>query len=143
MNALWLPARSPVLRWLGILWFASALIWLSMEDRHLLTVIVLGTGGALLLVSTQTLRLIGGRALRLAVAMPAAVLYGAGVGLGTALLSALLMLLKVGMHAHAIPDYTPMQIIGVLERAPIWALAGALLAIGLLLAHLAIGSKRG
>jgi hypothetical protein len=51
---------------------------------------------------------------------------------------ALLMLIKDGLHAHLFPDYPFGMIVDILGRAPLWALAGILAGIGLLLAWWAI-----
>jgi hypothetical protein len=69
-----------------------------------------------------------------------ALLYGAALGFGAAMNAALLMLFKTALHAHPVPEYSLAQILGTIERGPIWALAGALFALGALL--FVLGKRR-
>ncbi|MBK8020349.1 MAG: hypothetical protein IPK19_02720 [Chloroflexi bacterium] len=62
------------------------------------------------------------------------VLNGLGIGLGTSLTAALLMLLKTGWHGHLFPDFPLGMIVDVLVRAPAWGAAGMLVGLGALLA---------
>ncbi len=83
----------------------------------------------------------GGRTLVARDALIGALLIGAVVGAGSAIATAALMLLKVGLHAHVFPDYPFGMILDMLWRAPIWALAGSLAAFGVALALLARGTR--
>jgi hypothetical protein len=42
----------------------------------------------------------------------------------------LLMVLKVGLHAHPLPDYSYEQFISIINRTPIWFISGLLAGIG-------------
>ena len=115
----------------ALLYAAITLIWLQLEDSQVFPVVLLGTAGAALLVfhwlrGWLNLRRPGPRA------WAEAALAGALVGLTATLTTALLMVLKAGMHGHVFPDYPPGQILALLGRAPTWTLAGALAAVGLL-----------
>jgi hypothetical protein len=61
-----------------------------------------------------------------------------GVGLLTGTLVApvavLLILIKISLHSHGTPDFTSGDIGAVMNRTPVWALAGVLSgeALGLL-----------
>jgi hypothetical protein len=115
----------------ALLYAAITLFWLQLEDSQILPVVLLGMAGAALLVThwlrgRLDLRRPGVRA------WAEAALSGALLGLTAALVTALLMVLKAGMHGHVFPDYPPGQILALLGRAPGWVLAGALAALGVL-----------
>lgn len=130
-------ARLKWIAWVlsGTVWF----FWLGFEDRDTRSVLLLA---ALLL---------GAGILSLLLRSPAAaerswLLQGAGYGLlaGLALapLAVLLILLKIGLHAHPIPDFQPSEIQNLLSRIPGWAFSGLLLGSGLgLLAQLERGHR--
>ena len=42
----------------------------------------------------------------------------------------LLMVFKVGLHAHLVPDYSFEQFISIINRTPIWFISGFLTGIG-------------
>jgi hypothetical protein len=42
----------------------------------------------------------------------------------------LLMVLKIGLHAHPIPDYSYEQFISIIDRIPIWFISGFLTGMG-------------
>ena len=114
---------------LTLLYGVAVLLWLQVEDNRVMTVVLFGLGLSMLVAWHKAARLH-----RRAALMEAALL-GAIVGAGTALATCGLMLLKTGLHSHIYPDYPPAQMIAILSRMPIWALAGALSALGLALAR--------
>ncbi len=62
---------------------------------------------------------------------------GGLAGALTGLITALLMLIKTAMHAHAYPDY-PLTLMGAaLARIPGWSLVGFFLGVGTALTWLA------
>jgi hypothetical protein len=122
-------------RWLVILWGGALFFWISLEDRSSLHVAVLGAGSALILAIVQIAHRFGGRTLSTRTLWVTAPLLGALIGAGGAVATALLMFLKTAIHAHVFPDFPPMQIIAMLERAPAWAGAGILISTGLLFAY--------
>jgi hypothetical protein len=106
-----------------------------------LPVSALGWGLAALGLTLWIARHYGGRSIAGRAAMLAAALTGAAAGLGAALAAALLMLVKTGLHSHVFPDYPFGLMVDILARAPLWALAGVLAAVGLLLAWWAKNQK--
>ena len=52
-------------------------------------------------------------------------------------LAAMSMLIKISFHSHVPPDFTAEQILSVLGKIPVWAVAGSLIGIsvGLLMAR--------
>lgn len=118
---------SPQSSVLFILYGVIVLIWLSAEDNAMLPVTLLGWTGAALLVVRRGGHFLHGSAKRRVIVAAA---LGLAIGAGAALATAGLMLLKTGMHSHINPDYLPEQFIGILSRAPVWALAGSLAGLG-------------
>ena len=123
----------------ALLYAALTLFWLQLEDNLVLPVALLGAGWAALLVyhwlhGRVDFQRSGARA------WVEAALSGALVGLAAAVATALLMVLKAGMHGHIFPDYPPGKILAIIGRAPTWTLAGALAAVGLLAASRALRS---
>ncbi len=131
-------AFTKVPRWLALLFGGLLLLWTSLEDNTMLPVALLGGGLALLIVQHYGGRRLEGRAFTPRQTMFAAALLGVATGVVAALATTLLMLIKDGMHSHLFPDYPFGMIVDTLTRAPIWALAGLLGGIGLLLAWWAV-----
>ena len=121
-----LPSRRR-LRPFAIAWGTAAFLWLGPESDAIWPPAALGLGLAALLALWWTADM----AVTALAVVPVAVLLGALTGLGTAPAAALLMLFKNALHAHVFPDYPPGLVLAVLERAPAWALAGALAGLGL------------
>ena len=128
-----LPTRDRRVRWIVILAAAGVFFWLSLEDTNVLPVVLIAAGLALLSAYMSVTGRFGGRTVTHFTLLIGAALVGAGVGAGTALIAALLMIWKTGMHAHPFPDYPTGLILDMLRRAPIWSLAGALAFLALAL----------
>lgn len=118
------------------------LLWLSLEDNQTEPVVALGVVMALLGVALLCLNTMGGKTIQADYVLPS--LVGAGIitGLGASVASAGLMFFKTALHAHLFPDYPPLMMLAVLERAPVWAVAGGLFGLGIGLAWSAFISAR-
>ncbi|MEQ8672935.1 MAG: hypothetical protein RIC84_06945 [Aggregatilineales bacterium] len=120
------PARIVGFRWLVICWAVIIFFWLSREDSDVLGVVLLGIWGAMLFCGSWITRNLGGRHVSRSSAVGVCLLGGGVVGIMTGLITAGLMFFKNVRHAHIFPDY-PFEMIGaILERVPIWGIAGAL-----------------
>jgi hypothetical protein len=53
-------------------------------------------------------------------------LVGLAAGAAVGPLAALLMLIKVSIHAHPVPDFTPADLRAAIGRTPLWAGVGLL-----------------
>ena len=109
----------------------AILFWSGLEDSDTSAVTLLGALSSISLTLWLLSRLAASpsmRALHIALA-------GALAGALAALCTATLMLFKNLRHAHIFPDYPAEMLLAVLERLPLWAIAGGLagLGIGLLL----------
>lgn len=117
----------PRLRWvIRIAWGVSGLgcaAWFAYEDRGLTAVVLLSAGlclaaGLTAWARVQRMPLVwlgprSGGAL-------AGLLAGAAVGPG----AALLILVKTGLHAHPLPDFTAADLAAALSIWPAWTGAG-------------------
>lgn len=105
----------------------ALLLWLPFEDTHLAWIYFF----ALLISLLAVLRL---------TRIPGAqspgrksltrLLAGLGGGLLVTPAALLLMAFKSGIHGHGFPDFTPEQVLTVLNSAPLWVLAGLLAGAG-------------
>ncbi len=123
---------------IGLIYGAILLLWLSIEDDNALEVAILGIGLAILSLTFWITGHLGGRVFERRFALFGAALAGAASGLLGALLSAGLMLFKVGLHSDDFPDFPFGMMVDMVARAPLWALAGIFAWIGLLLAWWAL-----
>lgn len=114
-------------RFLLIICGAGILLWSGWEDYDASGAAMLGamTAGAL------TMLLLSSRPGHSAITSSRAALAGALTGALASLIAAALMIFKDLRHAHPWPDFPPGMILGMLERLPPWALAGALAGLGL------------
>lgn len=133
-----IPARRGALRVAALVYGVGLFLWSSLEDNSVLPVVLLGSGLALILLALWLSDHYGGQSFSGRAALIAAALAGAATGCASALAVTALMLLKTGLHAHAFPDYPFGMMTGILARTPLWALAGSLAAVGLLLAYWAL-----
>jgi hypothetical protein len=136
------PVRNRRLRWLALLYGALVMSWLSREDSDVVGVAVLGCGLSLIVLTLGVTGQFGGRTISARFMLAAGAVLGLLGGLGTAVTTTGLMLFKNALHAHVFLDYPPNILLGILQRAPAWALAGALVSLGLCLAWRASHNMR-
>lgn len=108
-------------------------LWLGIEDNSIAPAVVMALGLALIAAFLWLMSRFGGRTVPERYVFIGAPLLGLLIGLSTSAVSAVLMLLKNGMHGHAFPDYPFGVFADILRTAPVWALAGALAGLGLAL----------
>ena len=127
------PVRNRRLRWLALTYGAIVILWLSREDNDVVEVTILGCGLSLLLLTLVVTGQFGGRHISPRLVVTGGVMFGLLAGLGTAVVTTMLMLFKNALHAHLFLDYPPPIMFGILQRAPAWMLVGALtgLSVGL------------
>lgn len=119
----------------------AVFLWLRLEDHGVVPAIIMGLILAGLALIAWLWPRLANRPLKPGRLVLLVALSGVGLGLLTALAAAFLMLLKNGFHGHLNPDYPAGVILDTLVRAPIWALAGGLLAAALTLVWLAARSR--
>ncbi|UCC51462.1 MAG: hypothetical protein JSV68_20495 [Anaerolineaceae bacterium] len=132
-NTMRIPDRIPRFRWLAPLWIVCAVFWVTIEGDLQLT-LLFGVLTTIVIVGTIARKFLAGRTLTLAVWLLTAVVMGALLGLGSGLLTLLLMAVKTGLHAHG-PEFSAMEVSWVLQQIPLWVVAGLVagLGVGLLL----------
>jgi len=123
-------------------WILTGLLgvaWIGLEDRGLAAVTLLAWMISISALLTARAR----RSRREPIPRPTGLrwwlLAGAAAGALAGPLEALLILLKVGLHAHPVPDFATADVGAVLARIPIWTAAGALLGAGAALMERAAG----
>jgi len=125
------PERNSRLRWAVIICGVVIFLWMSPEDNHIWPVAMLGTVAALLLVLWWTLGRFGGQHINAGALLTMGAVSGLITGASGAVITAILMLLKNARHSHFFPDFPPEQIIAMLERAPLWGIAGSFAGLGM------------
>ena len=116
-----------------ILFGIAVFVWLSPDEQGWL-VIPLGVGVAILIATHAVFRL-GARWQSISVrwARIGLVALGMLIGAGSTITTAGLMLFKSVLHSHIFPDYPAIVVLGILQRLPLWSLAGALIGLALAL----------
>lgn len=121
-----IPRNSRILLGATVIYAVAFLYWFSVEDVSLNGAIASGLAGSLILTSHLSRvrwgmhKLVGFRILMFFG------LIGLLSGVLVAPLTALLMVSKVGLHAHVYSDFTLEQVLSVLRVLPVWALTGLL-----------------
>lgn len=110
----------------GLGWF----FWLGFEDSSAGTVVLLA--GLVCLAAGITL-IARKRALDFSTVQHAgalrAVLAAGLLGAAVGPVAALLMVVKTGLHGHIPPDFSLQDVLNMLQRIPVWAMAGGLLGL--------------
>jgi hypothetical protein len=123
-----LPEKLPGLRILSLLAAVAFIVWIIPEGDIRQTVVL-----AMLLSIAAAGQLwqhrLAGRHLSLRRWLLMTALTGLLVGLGTAVLALLLMVIKTGLHGHG-PEFTAEEFDWVLRQAVVWTLAGLLAGVG-------------
>lgn len=125
-----IPKRGRKLRWLMLGCGAAVFLWSSAEDNRVFPAVLLSLVCSGTLVVWWMMGIFGGKRLSTRQALLLIPALGGLIGASTSLITAALMLLKNVRHAHLFPDYPLGLMGGVIERAPSWAAAGALIGLG-------------
>jgi hypothetical protein len=73
---------------------------------------------------------LGGRTSPVSYILPGAAILGVITGLGASITTTGLMFFKDALHAHLFPDFPPLMMLAILQRSPVWAVAGGLAGAG-------------
>jgi uncharacterized membrane protein YedE/YeeE len=116
-----------MVRFFAILLGIALLFWVPLEDASENLAILFAYFISSWLVGALLIRYKNPTRLTIIIIIFAGILTGATI---TPLIL-LLMVLKVGLHAHLVPDYSFDQFITVINRTPIWFISGFLTGIGI------------
>lgn len=130
-----IPTKIAGMRWLTALVGLYALVWISLEGA-VWQVILLAVGLTLLGAFYLLRRLLGGRHISARRWLIFCAALGGAVGLGCALLTLALMVIKTGLHGHG-PEFTPTEIEWLVSQIPLWVTSGAAAGLGVGLLGLA------
>lgn len=125
-----LPRRGGWSRWVAIVTGAAVFIWLRLEDNDPFFAVVLGALVSVVWAALWLLGRWGGKMVAKRTVLVLAPALGAASGLGAALSTTLLMFFKNASHAHLYPDFPIEVMAAILQRAPLWFVAGALAGLG-------------
>ena len=115
-----------MVRFLAILLGIALFFWIPFEDSSENPAILFAYFISTWLVITLLIRYKNPSLLTIINVVFAGILSGAII---TPLIL-LLMVLKIGLHAHLVPDYSYEQFISIINRTPIWFISGFLTGIG-------------
>ncbi|NIS81033.1 MAG: hypothetical protein GTO14_12680 [Anaerolineales bacterium] len=107
---------------IGLFWF----LWLGLEDRDLGIVILLAVALAAVSGITLLVRRMGDENLKRRQWLVRGTVAGLMSGAAVSPIAAVLMLLKIGLHAHPVPEFSTADLIAVLGRTPVWVVVGLL-----------------
>lgn len=123
-----IPEIFPGLKWLTIICGVYAAIWIALEG-----VLWREVSLAILLTAVLLLHIaqnwFGGRVVSARMWVAGTAVCGFCWGLGSSMMTLLLMVLKTGLHAHG-PEFTPAEISWVLAQIPLWTAVGLLTGVG-------------
>ncbi|MBZ0297305.1 MAG: hypothetical protein K8L99_32395 [Anaerolineae bacterium] len=126
-----LPTTGRWTRLLALGYGITLFLWISIEDQAVWPVTLFGLGLAALMTILGTLDKIGGRRIPVWQFVICVTLLGGLIGVGTGIATAGLMFFKNAIHAHLFVDFPPGLMLAILERAPVWGLAGILLGLSI------------
>ncbi|MAU13073.1 MAG: hypothetical protein CL607_24865 [Anaerolineaceae bacterium] len=102
-------------------------IWLTLEDTQLPPIILLSLLATSLWLLNPLLQRFASQAISPVKFILAIALLSALIGAGTVILTTIMMFLKTAWHSHLFPDYPAPMMFAMLQRLPLWTVAGLLL----------------
>jgi hypothetical protein len=117
------------MKWFTILWGLYMVVWAALEGG-LRTTVFAAIWTAILIIGYLFNRFLAGRTLSTGSWLLVSAVLGALIGMGSGLLTLVLMAIKTGLHAHG-PEYSAAELNWALQQLPLWTLAGLLAGLGL------------
>lgn len=121
-----IPSRTDQHVYLTVFLGVMTLVWLSTESTYMPLTAALGLAWAFAIAALFVMHNFSQRVLQGRLLWLSAIVFGVFVGVLAAVISFFLMLFKNVQHAHLTPDFPNATLLGMLARAPVWGLAGAL-----------------
>ena len=122
-------SRAVRLAWIltGLMWF----VWLGVEDRGVVLVLLLGTSISVSASITGLERWGKGRILSGRLWWTSWLGFGISGAIGMGPLALLLISVKVSLHSHELPDFNLSHVLQVIDVWPVWGLGMLIVALGL------------
>lgn len=121
---------------------AITLLWSGVEDQDVVTVTALGIAISIAGVAWFLAKCGPSAEQTRFTSVFSALILGSLIGALSSLITVALMLFKDIRHGHPFPDYPPALMLAMLERLPIWTIAGALIGLGCALLLEVFGDSR-
>jgi len=132
------PKPTNKLRWVVIIYAIFVLVWSGREHTGVMPITLVSFGMVVLTMIVWVSNRFSGRTLSVRSGAIASVLIGGIIGGGTSVVTASMMMFVNFRHAHLNPDFPPELVGAILQRLPIWALAGGLMGLALVLLWIAV-----
>jgi len=113
--------------------------WATLESGLWATVLAAVLAASALLGHLFN-KVLSGRMLSIGVWLLITAVFGALLGLGSALLTLIFMAIKIGLHAHG-PEFSAQEVNWVFQQMPLWTFAGLLGGLGLGLILIAVSTR--
>ncbi|NKQ34571.1 MAG: hypothetical protein HF973_03040 [Chloroflexi bacterium] len=124
-----IPHKLPGLKWLTAVVGIYGVIWIGLEGELWRSILLaVGVTAVSLLYLWQ--KYLGGRALPAGKWLGMTAVSGFLFGLGSSLLTLLLMAVKTGLHGHG-PEFSPAELEWVINQIPLWTAVGLLIGLGI------------
>ena len=136
-----IPSAGRRFRYMSLLVGAAIFFWLSFEDVTIVPALILGGALSTLIILLLTFTKLGGKVIAVRYTPLAGIMLGSLIGTGSSAATVALMFFKNARHAHLFPDYPTGMMIAVLKLAPVWAAAGGMLGLALVLIWLALRDR--
>ena len=134
-----IPHKLPGLKWLTAVVGVYGVIWIGLEGGLWRSVLLaVGVTAVSLLYLLQ--KYLGGRNLSAGKWLGVTAVSGLLFGLGSGLLTLLLMAVKTGLHGHG-PEFSLAELEWVARQIPLWTAAGLLAGLGLGMIGAVIGKR--
>ncbi len=129
VNSMQIPHKLPGLKWLTAVVGVYGVIWIGLEGGLWRSVLLaVGVTAVSLLYLLQ--KYLGGRVLPMGKWLGVTAVSGLLLGLGSSLLTLLLMAVKTGLHGHG-PEFSLAEIEWVINQIPLWTAVGLLIGLGI------------
>ena len=124
-----IPDRLPGMKGITILWGIFMAVWAVLEGGLWLTIFA-AIFSLILFLAYLLQRVLVGRTFATTTWLLLAAFLGILTGLGSGLLTLVLIAIKTGLHAHG-PEFSTAELNWVLQQIPLWSLVGLLTGLGL------------
>lgn len=135
---MYIPKLNNKVRWLIIIYAIFVFIWSGRENTNIHITTLISFGITALMITVWTVNRLGGKRISVRTGATTSILIGAIIGFGTSVTTSIMMMFINIRHGHTRPDY-PLELVGaMLQRGPLWMVAGILAGLAFVLLWLAV-----